>query len=946
MALKNYVLNSQEYSKYSSFIKSLFNDQLAIPKITKKLFLLFSNDEEYNTKMKPKLMLEGVVDINQKIFEILLYSLRFCLQTSDHENTEGFLYSIFFSEQYAQKLSENCLPGNNLLDDIKVNNYYDIEHHLNTKAHDIGAWVCSCGLYYDIPSCGFPWEPEEGDPPSLCANCGLEIGYAPKDPSIKGLHGMVMREGHYRIFKDAQHKQEELEEYGDSDENIQSMLLADYKTKIIDPILEGSKFGINKISKIRFMLNNMIVRKLSQEGYRLLNFILYSHIFFGNCLGIISDEDMKKYVCDGMTCLEMLEINWNLLKDALLSKGIQIIQIFMNLIFYKISEKIKNCKEIKTNVDREKFEEDIEKILEESYKEYEEYSKKYLEDNKNALLLEKDKMKTLVLEINDINEYDEKIYPFYKLFLMTTYPSKDNFINELKKVPDFERKYPLLTSYLIKENKEKDLIKYLPEFNEFINFMIDNYSYKISREEASKKLLKEEEIYKNNVRGFKDMFNKFKEIWPHLKKYAVKFGCKDDMPPIDLDENKSLAHFLNDDGELCKGMYIASAYQNFITWQNNFLDKLIEPLMQNGILHHFIKNMGKSIDVQNAKKNETLNFDKANESLIEIIFDCSKRNIFTGDNQVNYLNYKQLIYDFDNIEKTLGEIILPGKVKFNSTESLRYVTYCFEGFRGNKTSVLSDFVNKYNTVPLSKENKQRIYDTIKDKLKNQKDELSKILFSIQLLIYYLTQERKDEKEELKKVIDDLPEYVNISKECMEFIQTQQLKVNEIIEAYSYIELLCFTPIVANLRGHYKNKIDDNIIEDINKLFEDKILQIINKVNLASACRKLISRYLVSIRDDTDYNENNKLVLYINREEMWEKNIWDNNKEKIEQDLAILGNKEITLGQCYALYNALGGDEKQAYTDIIIKNDDEDENNQNDKEELNKKIIKIKRKPKY
>ena len=683
----------------------------------------------------------------------------------------------------------------------------------------------------------------------------------------------------------------------------------------------------------------MEIRKLSQVGYRLLNFILYSHLFFSNCLGIISDEEMKNYVSDEMTCLEMIEVDWDLLKDALISKGVQTIQVFMNMIFYKISEKIKNCKLIKTNEDRIKFEEEIEQILEESYKNYEEYSKKYLEKNKNALQLDKDNMKTLVNEMDDIDQYDN--LPFYKFFLMTTYPTKDNFINELKKVPEFEIKYPLLNSYLIIENKEKELIKYLPEFNEFSNFMIDFYSYKISREEASKKIIKEEEIYKENKRGFQDMFKRFKKIWVHLKPYAVKFGCRDEMPPVDLNENTTLAHFLNDDGELLKGMYIASAYEKFITWQNTFLDQLIEPLRQNGILHHFVQNMGKCIDVQNAKKNETLNFDSINEAFNEILFDASHRNIFTQDKNINYLNYKQFIYDFDYIEKNLGEILLPGKVKFNGTETLRFVTYSFEGFRGNKTSVLSDFAGKYNPEPLSNDNKQKIYDTIKDKLQNQNDELSKILFSIQLLIYYLTQDIKEGKDKIKTIIGQLPDYVNLSKECLDFLNNQNdLKVNEITGAYSYIELLCFKPIIANLREHYKKKIDEKIIDDINKSFEEKKFQIITKVSLASACRILISRYLVSMREDTDYNENNKLDLYLNREEVWDQKLWEQN-EKIEEDLEILRKNELILGQAYALYQALGGDEKEAYKGINIKDDDdkgEIKANPNE-EEGNKKIIK-------
>ena len=59
------------------------------------------------------------------------------------------------------------------------------------------------------------------------------------------------------------------------------------------------------------------------------------------------------------------------MKDALQSKGIQIIQIFINLIFDKLVEKLKNCKLIKTTEDRDKFEAEIEQVLEGAYKEYE-----------------------------------------------------------------------------------------------------------------------------------------------------------------------------------------------------------------------------------------------------------------------------------------------------------------------------------------------------------------------------------------------------------------------------------------------------------------------------------------------------------------------------------------------------------------------------------------------
>jgi hypothetical protein len=731
-----------------------------------------------------------------------------------------------------------------------------------------------------------------------------------------------------------------MNEYDDTDENIPNMLLDDYKSKVIDPILESSIFGINQITKIRFEQNNLKVRNLSQIGYRLLNFILYSHLFYGHCLGYITDENMNKYTCEGLSCMKMLEIDWDFLDDSLQSKGIKVIQIFMNMIFYKIINKLITYKEIKNLEDLEKCEDEIEKLLEESYKEYEEYSKKYDEYNEQYLQLNKDSMKALLLENNEVNYYEYE-YPFYRLFLMTTYPTKEHFINELKKIPQFDKKYPLLNMYLININEEKELIKYIPDINEFVNFMIDNYSYKITREEASEKSIKDEEIYKENIRGFKEMFNKFINIWKKLKPYATKYGCRDEMPQIDLDENQKLAYFLNDNGELGKGMYIAAAYQKLIDWQNAFLQGLIESLKQNGILHHLVKNMDKTIEVQRAKKNEVLNFDKVNESLMEIIFDNSKRNIFLKDDTINYKNYKQFIYDFENIERSLGEMLLPGKVKFS--DNLRFVTYSFEGFRGSKSSVITDFEEKYKSIDLNSKNKQIIFDLIKDKRNNQNNTLTKILFSIQLLIYHLSQEKKEENDEIKIIIKDLPEYVILCNECKEFFDNEnlQLRVNELIGVFSYIELLCFKPIVENLRTEYKKAIDGDIQDNIKNLFEGAKLKIIKKIDLASACRKLISRYLVSMRDDTDISEKNPLTLYLEKKEFWNKQLW-NEENSLPDDIEILSKYELTVGQCYQLYELLGGDEDKIFEGINIKNEEEKEEDNNE-EENKRKIIKKKNK---
>jgi hypothetical protein len=193
----------------------------------------------------------------------------------------------------------------------------------------------------------------------------------------------------------------------------------------------------------------------------------------------------------------------------------------------------------------------------------------------------------------------------------------------------------------------------------------------------------------------------------------------------------------------------------------------------------------------------------------------------------------------------------------------------------------------------------------------------------------------------------LPEYVTISKECIDFFEKQKIAVEELIEVYSYIELLCFKPIIENLRGHYKGKIDVKLGENIIKLFDSKKLKIITKTSLATACRKLISRYLVSTRDDTDYSEKNKLDLYLQREEMWDLEIWKKHEDKILEELGLLGSLDLTLGQAYELYNLLGGDEKIALEGIKLKNEeDKQENDEKGNDDLGEqKILKKEKKKK-
>ena len=974
LCLNNYI-NSEEYKNYSSFAKNLFEKNLKIPNEAKKLIFLFSIEEEFNKIIKPKILEkeekekeeekegkegeneeegkeekgEEIINnrkISPKILEILLHSLRICIQTTYIENKDKNLYSEIISPSILEIIDNNCIPGNNLINNIYVNNYQKIENHLMTQPSDRGIYVCSCGLSYIIEANGFPSPPENEEEKDefLCKNCKKKIGYdkPPKDVK-RAIHGMVIREGHYRIFKDEKQKAYEMNLYGDTDKNIPNILLYNYKNEIIQPILEKYNLGINIIPKTEYSQPNLRVRNLSQIGFRLLNFIIYSHLFFSNCLGFISEEELKrKYLCNGMTCIDMIVKNWDLLKENLQSKYGIVIQIFMNIIFRPLSKILKNCKLMKTNKESEKFENEIEDLIKISIEKYEDNSKKYIEKNIEQLQLNKELMKSLVLENFDINLYSEDLYPFYKYFLMTTYPSVKILAQELKNIPEYENKYPLLASYLkiIKRKidnedniipnedyykpEKEELIKYLPEFNEFSNLMIDIYSYRISRKEASNLTLDSEDTYKYNKEGFKDLCDNFIKIWDKIGPYAKKYDNQE-MDPISLKTNMKLVNFLNDKEEKGKGMYIAAAYQNFIEWQNNYLDKLIDPLRHNPFLNHFIKNIQKKIDIQNAKNIETLNFDEVNDEFHEQVFINCKRDIFTDSNKINYINYKKLVFDFDLIEKYLGERLLVNKTRFNDYKKLKFVTYCFEAFKENKNSIYIEFEKFYEQKVLDIDSRQKIYDYIMDIIFADED-FYKILFSLQLLFYYLIQEAKGPKEEIKLIIQELPYYVNISNEARVFFEKNEIKVEELLDTYLFIELITFNFLVKDLNEKYKKIIDNKTIDEIKMLFSQSKFSVINKNDLSSACRKIISRYLINTNEeDIEGNENNLLELYLDREELWKKEIWNKN-ELLKNDIKLLKGFNITIGHCFNLYNLLKEKEDIELKGIILKKEQEDDDN--------------------
>ena len=573
---------------------------------------------------------------------------------------------------------------------------------------------------------------------------------------------------------------------------------------------------------------------------------------------------------------------------------------------------IKNCNYFKDSNSRNMFEKEIEILVNKCLSEYNNYSSKYQKENETLLELDNYSMKAIINELTTTTEdvYTPEEFPLFKYFILTKYSTRDEFIKRLGPSNVYSLKYPLLYKYLL-DNSDTKKLKYLPDFNEFTNYMVEKYSFRISRDEAKKKVLKSEPIYTEN--GFKKKFNNFINSWKNIRKEANKYKCRPEMKEKDLSANDELIYFLNDDGELGNGMYLAAACQNFISWQNTFLQPLLDSVAQNGILHCFTNSMSRKIPVQSAKINQILLIEDCFKNSMyynfeDLISTFSRRDIFKNDGKINYINYNSFVYDFESIEEKLGKLILPGKCLFDNEDNLNFVTYWSEGFRGGNSDILTNFYIKYPQIDLNEEEKSIILKYIE---KEKNSDFKPFFASIQLLLFYLVNDLRKPSEKVINVLKNAPQYLKIDEECYNFFEKvgDEFKIEKLMNIFFFIEHLCFKDLCETLQQEYKKEIPLDLQEKIKEKLmksdkndgDNDIKITVNQ--LAGAIRRFISRYLAGKRESVDIDDKRDLVFDLTRIDLWEEKI--GKLDDLEELLfSQLGEFKLVVGQAYEFYKLI------------------------------------------
>ena len=883
----------------------------------------------------------------------LLYGYRYCL--NEVKDKEGeYIYSYLYNRTKLSYFDKKFYPGS---DDNKDEPYYELYNklvnHFKEKP-DEGCFVCLCDKgYYHCVSSGFPGFSEIN---MTCPNCGNEIGAKEiykeeideedenKVINYKVYEMITSNANYYRIFQDDEQIKDlkRMKEHYQKFERMNYMTLQEFKEKYIRP-LYNKETGLNKIDLINFKKENKIIRNLSQISYRLLNYILYCHLFFAKLF--TESERFDRYLPDGISWISMIKECFNKLKSELEKKGIKNLEIFMNCVFKDLFTELHEQECINSYEELIKFEDKLEELIQEKLKISKEEINKYNELEKESIKDEKSAI-ALVKEIYDKSKYKSSNFPFYEFFYYTDYLDEDYIYNKLK-LKD-ENDYPVLIRYLENrknkksKGKENDEDNYsldkLNLFNKVLKLFNDKYSNQISRELSERQTIKNSEIYllEKNIK----LIDEFVIFYNSLELEDDK-GKKLEL---NVEKNCIIDFLIIDDNKY--GKSYKDIYKIFIDKQNNELENLFDIKIKSGEFNGNCKNR---IKVQQIKDNEIYSLTKK-FNFTKVIFNSSYRKYIDSKNYSDYNTYE---ISLKQVESEMTNSLLKNK-KLLSYE-INGFTFNNEVFRYEINDLISNF--NYEQMPININDKEVIYNFINKDHAGANETYKTLINNFITLIEYLNKANKDGNDKINgrtKICEVIKNLKNISEDFKKIFQNENINdapnnkekqdeknqndntivnfnVNKITNIFDYFLKLIFKYVKKDIEKHQEKKIKEISLYNL----DDKDMAI-KKEDLASAIRLFMTLVLFRENDndkDVKIKSNKKNIMdYLKNKDLWKSSLY-NNKSKFEEDLSKIRSLNIKIKEILFFYYYLTGKKDEQFEVEIV-------NHINKKEEEERNRIKI------
>jgi len=871
---------------------------------------LFKNDDRifsaikilYDPKKYDKLQKE--LGITSENLNIILHSYRYFINQL-YSNSQNNVYSLLYGKRLDQAKFKNSLfPGNDIKNIPIYSIYSNIVDHFKNIPNQ-GCFVCLCkggGYYHSIKGV----IPSEKYKNLKCKSCGEPIGAF---MNKRGVYAPIKRDNYYRILKTEEEAEYDAERYR---EKYNSMSLESFKENYILSELKKER-GIQKSDEDFFLKDSKIIRSLSQISYRILNYILYSHLLFYKIYNETKSFDI--YLPKKMSWIQVISECWRMIKYELNKLGINSIDLFMNYIFPDLFSALNKHKSINEYNELDEFEKTLDILIQNKInsfiKNYKSLSKSINSQFSFQDFLEE-----------KYEDYDNNEYPFYNYFYYSDYINEAYLFNQIKSKKD---KYPVLFKVLENNANNSNINQYsldhLPNYNKVLNLFNETYFYSIKREKANNlqlKDLKDDEIYLNNRNEIKTFMN----FYNNLK---LKDSKNQDMK---LSDQSLLADFFIDDNNEFGKSY-KKIYNEFIKEQNAEITNLLDIKIEQDVFERDCKD---KINIQSANSNEVFITTFSEKfSFDEVIFNSSYRKIALDR---NYTSYNQFEVDLNLIEDDMTVKLLKNKKLFN--DSIINFVYSNEKLEFENKNIITEFNQLYNIEKLNFKNKLILYKFYQDNKEKNQDFFLTILNDFNQLIIILNNNKKllNEKNINKainlkddsRISEVLEKSTKVSEEFKKlFKDNESLIINKTTYLFEYYRDIIFPRIKNELKAFQIN-LETEQEEKINNYFKKQT--IINEKIFKAAIRAFIVLYLNFEKDKENnikQNENN-IINYLNIIDIWD--ITTYSKENFKEELNNLKQLKIKMNQIISLYDFLVDDINIKYFEDVQKELDKEKESKN------------------
>ena len=627
-----------------------------------------------------------------------------------------------------------------------------------------------------------------------------------------------------------------------------------------------------------------IYRNINYLTYTIIRFIILSHLYFSYLLDNISLSDINTLFLDteeDFRMLDLLEQEFELIKEIIELRGIKNIIVFMNYVFNDIKTIIIDIGNNNDDTTVRNIESNIEIEIAKYVENFDNYLEKYNNfRNKMNIKEEKNVFKNIVFEDKEFynNKNIDKKYPYISYLTITNFSSINDFKNQFYYLVNDKYNYPMINCLL----NNLEIIKisaYLPDINSLFNEIYNELAFKIKKEDIEKTIndyINDNENIKNKL----DIYNNHIEEINKMKSFS-----KDKFEEINI--NSKISEVININGNTINKLFniIIQIYNEFLINTKIYKDnkKYIEPLI-----------------IQNISKNDYYILDKDNnnkpidDKLEEIVSLYSKRNRYNKE-ILNVYNGSKINYDFNQIEMILQKEFLYGKRPFQDIQ--RTFIFSNEVFSGDRNNLIDNLKNKYPQKDINEEILiKRIDEFVNDENKTRKI-VEQIYYNLQyILIYLITYDNNNydceniSLEYIAKIIQKSNYQINDS--LMDLLRQNDIHINNLLFLYQKIEIKCFEYLTEEIKNQFN---DNNVNEETNnKIIEyfknDKLL--LNEIIILDSIKKYILRYCIG-----NYQNKNDIPKYIdlekilNKTDVWDDKIYNNDNFKEEKTQLININNE-------------------------------------------------------